>query len=153
MRDKELSIDNIENVAPLDEMNKLLEGYTEEVHIDEEVIQKIKSKGRGRPKNKTIEAVKEPAIEISELINGGLFILLIDLVLPNILALANNQMTSKKIKAKDLQLTEKQRGDLEPMANIVAKKFLENVDPMYMFFISLIGIYGINFMMLKAGDE
>lgn len=134
-------------VSPMDEMNKLLSDYKEQATIEEEpTTQKAKSK-RGRPAK---EKEPEPSeIKVDALINGAIFILLIDLVLPNIIAYANNQMSSKKIKAKKLQLTQEQRDNLEPMANEVAKHLLKNVNPMYMFFVALIGIYGINFMMLK----
>ena len=81
-----------------------------------------------------------------------MFILLIDLILPNLVAMINNQFSKTKIKASRLQMTAKQRQDLEPMADAVAKKLMLKTDPMTLFFVSLLGIYGVNFMVLKANE-
>lgn len=142
------------------EINDLLKGYSENanVHTDNNDSAPIqddppKKRKRGRPrKDEKQEPVEPPQAEIqaSDYINGAMFILLIDLLLPNVIAFGNNKLTKKKIKASKMQMTDKQRSDLQPLADEVAKHLLVNVSPITLFVISLVGIYGINFMMLKA---
>jgi hypothetical protein len=136
-------------VEPDKEIASFMSDYTEKPIINEEAP---KSR-RGRKKKEEEPQQDPPIINGEALINGGMFILLIDLLLPNIICLLNNRLSKKKIKASKLQMTAEQRKDLEPIANEVAKQMSMKANPMTVLIISLVGIYGVNFMMLKADDK
>ena len=131
------------------EISELLSGYSEKIIIDEPAaIQNEKSKRGRKPKN-----AQEPIQQIQEspVITGALMMMLIDLALPHLIAFANNKLNKKgkKIRASDLQMTNEQRKELEPVADQVAKEMMLQANPLTVLIISMIGIYGINFMMLK----
>jgi hypothetical protein len=144
---------DMEKSAPVNdvmkEMNELLTGYTEKLTIDEPAAMEGEKKKRGRPSKSS--KVEEPINEIqgSSVISGSLLILLIDLILPNIMAAVNNKVSKKKIKASLLQMTPEQRKELEPVADAVSREMMLKANPLAMLIISMIGIYGVNLMMLK----
>ena len=133
------------------EIEDLLSGYSEKIDIDEtSAIQNEKSKRGRKPKNSVNDP--QPVIESSPVITGALMMMLIDLALPHLMAFANNKLNKKgkKIKASDLQMTNDQRKELEPVADQVAKEMMLQANPLTVLIISMIGIYGINFMSLKT---
>lgn len=133
----------------LKEVENLLKGYTEQLQVEPESEQP-KKKGR---KKKGIETEQEPSdLGINSIISGALLILMIDLVIPNIMVFANNKLTKTKMKVKDLQLTKAQKDELIPLADEAAKKIALKGDPLTVFILSLVGIYGINLMSIKASD-
>jgi hypothetical protein len=145
----------MENNNPaLAEIEGILNGYTQAPFVNPETQSKSK---RGRPKKEQQGAINQPnelqdnSIPESPVISGSLLILMVDLILPNLICFAANKMTrGKKIKANRLQMTAKQREELEPIAEQVAKDMAMKANPMTVLIISLIGIYGVNFMQLKA---
>ncbi len=128
------------------EVEDLLSGYKEQMIVDEPKKEVIKDK-RGR-KKKIDEPDPEP-VE-SSIISGALLILMIDLVIPNIMVFVNNKVTGEKLKVKDLQLTRSQQSELQPIADEVAKNIALRGNPLTVLIVTLIGIYGINLMALKA---
>jgi hypothetical protein len=73
----------------------------------------------------------------------------IDLAIPNLISFVNNKFSKKKVKTKSMQLTEKQKNELEPFANEAAKQLMLKGNPVNVFIIALFSIYGLNFLMLK----
>jgi len=132
----------------LNEVNKLLSGYTEQLEVEPEKPKEKNGKKRG---SKNVIEEPKPQVEINSVISGSLLILVIDLLIPNLIVFANNKMSKDKIKVKDLQLTAKQREELIPLADEASKKIALKADPLTTFLIGLVGIYGINLMGLKAG--
>lgn len=123
----------------LDEIGKMVSGYKEKFIEQKEE----KKRGRGRKK---IEEIKEENI-----INGSLLILLIDLILPRLVVLVHNRISKEKqVKSSQLQMTNKQRKDLMPIADEAAKQLLIKANPITVLLIALIGIYGINLLMLRS---
>src|SRR3982751_4607616 len=55
------------------------------------------------------------------LIDGAMFIALIDMVLPMIICLINNRFSDEKIKPEDLQLRKDQKNQLTPIVDAVMK--------------------------------
>lgn len=109
----------------------------------------------GLPKKpqKTMQELNPPAKEMQisgSLIDGALFIMLVDLLFPLIITLVNNKVSSDKIDVEDLQLTEKQKKDLEPIATEAMKSLSMKANPMMLMIVSFAGIYGINFMAAKT---
>jgi hypothetical protein len=86
-------------------------------------------------------------MEISgTLIDGALFIMLIDLLFPMLITLANNNLSATKIDVEDLQLSTKQKNDLQPIADQVVKYLTLKANPVWLLTIAMAGIYGINTM-------
>jgi|GEM_PF-1976715 hypothetical protein len=133
---------------PNKEIEKLLQGYKENVTVNEEPeFEPInKKKGRGRPSKKDLEST---SITDTQLLSGAMFLLLIDLIIPNLLVFLNNKSSKKKMKATALQLTNEQKRELAPLADEVAKQVAMKGNPLTIFIVSLLGIYGLNFMMLR----
>lgn len=111
-------------------------------------------KRRGRPPKRD-KVFTEPVpdtprqLMASDLITGALLLMMIDLAIPNIIAFANNKFSGKKIKARQLQLNESQKNELEPFANEAAKQLMIKGNPVSVFIVALVAIYGINFIALK----
>lgn len=89
----------------------------------------------------------------SSLIDGALFIMLIDMLFPLIITALNNKFTDSKIKLEDLQLNDKQKKDLTPVADEVIKKLSLQANPIWLLVIAMSGIYGINYMAAKSAAD
>lgn len=89
-------------------------------------------------------------MEISgSLIDGALFLMLIDLVIPLLITMLNNNFATTQIKVEDLQMTEKQKRDLTPVADQAARYLTLKMNPVWLLCICMAGIYGLNFMAAK----
>jgi len=126
---------------------KVIEGENIIEETTNEFSQETAKKKRGRPKggkNKASSELENNIID-SQLLTGSLLILLIDLLFPLVITTLNNMFNKKtKIDSEDLMLTEKQKKDLVPIADQVARKI--NIDnPLLLMVICLGGIYGINY--------
>lgn len=87
----------------------------------------------------------------SAVLNGAMFLVLVDLLFPMILEIANNWLDPKnKISARQLKLDDKQKKDIEPIADMVMKQVNINGNPTWLLIMALAGTYGLNFMALKA---
>lgn len=105
------------------------------------------TKKRGRPRK------EKPVVISGEIISGALFIMLIDLAIPQVIAIANNQFSKNKIDANELRLTKAQKDELQPLADQVVKQLEITGNPVYIFILSMMGIYGLNFAMLKQTEN
>lgn len=105
-------------------------------------------------KNMAHKSPPKEEMEISgTLIDGALFIMLVDLLFPMLITMANNNFTKTKIDVEDLQLSEKQKKDLTPISNEVVKHLTLNANPVWLMVIAMSGIYGINFMAAKQAAK
>lgn len=157
---------SMEKSAPIanqsvNDIDKLMNEYTNEIQVDTPAAQEFAKGKRGRKKGqKNGMSADEISTDINgnptqvnenPIITGGLLILLIDLALPNIIAFANNKFSkTKKIKASELQLTEEERKQLEPLAEQVAKEMSMKANPLTVLIVSLVGMYGMKLMMQKS---
>lgn len=131
---------------PETEINELLKGYTKKMTIEEQPEEKEPpKKKRGRPKKQEEQEIKD-----SSLISGALFLLLIDLAIPSLMCFVNNQFSKDKMKAKALKLTKEQKEELSPIADEAVKQLMLKASPLTVLVVSLVGIYGLNFFMLKS---
>lgn len=100
---------------------------------------------------------KAPAKETMEisgtLIDGAMFIMLVDMLFPLLIVVANNKMSKTQIEIEDIQLSEKQKKDLAPLADEVCKQLTLQANPAFLLLVGLGGIYGINFMVAKKVAE
>lgn len=146
---------------PTSEIEDLLKDYTEKATVtrdnsEDKEPEQPKKRGRGRPrKEERTEPIEpQPEIQVNDYINGAMFLLVIDMLFPSLIAFANNRFDDKnKIKASELQLTKQQKLDIEPLADRVAEHLLQNMNPITLFTITMSTIYGSNFMLLKANKK
>lgn len=87
------------------------------------------------------------------LITGALFIMLIDLVMPALIAFINNQTTKVQIKASTLGLDDKQKKDFEKLADEAVKQLNIQANPMILLSISMGGIYMMNVFLQRSLEE
>lgn len=92
---------------------------------------------------------KKKMIVSGEILTGALFLTIIDMLLPMLIAIVNNYASKNKIKHEDLQLTREQQKQLEPIADEVMKEIEMNANPVAIMIIAMAGIYGMNFMAAK----
>ena len=125
------------------EIDDFMSGYTanldqkiEPEQTDDEPVIKVKRKRR-KAKN---------VIVSGEIINGALLMTLINLIIPMLMAAANNGLTKTQIKANDLRLSVTQINELEPIANACAKELELHANPFVMLIASLMALYGVNLM-------
>jgi len=89
------------------------------------------------------DTIKENAV-----ITGAVLLILIDVVLPEFVAMIGNKYVKKKgekkIESKQIKLTNEQRRDLSPLADAAAKHLNVDANPVVLFAIALVGVYTSN---------
>lgn len=120
---------------------------------DKRYFQRGAKMGQLKPAFKHHEPAPEKMEISGSLIDAGLFLMLIDMIFPLIITVMNNKFNDTKIKVEDLQLSDKQKRDLEPIAEQVIKQLSVSADPKWLLLGSLAGIYGINYMAVISGAD
>lgn len=92
-------------------------------------------------------------IGANAVISGSLLITLIDLLIPLAITALNNTFSDKKIKPEMLQMQKSQKDTLAPVCDQVAQHINLTGNPVIILIVSLIGIYGMNFLMIKQGID
>ncbi len=162
-----------------EDLDALLAGYNKSLTVDEEktstetpiqnaevvssqpvtwqgnpaYFQTGKKAGQLKPNMKHKAPMVESAEISGTLIDGALFIMLIDLLVPMLITIANNKFSDTEIDIEDLQLSEKQKKDLSPLADEVVKKLSIEGHPVTMLVLGMAGIYGINFMAARQNAK
>jgi len=110
-------------------------------------------KKAGQPRKPRVTATftpdQAPGSLSGELLTGALFLTLIDLLFPIVIAGINNRFSKDKINASALSLTEKQKKEIAPIADRVLKQINVQANPTLLLFLSVVGIYGANFAVAK----
>jgi len=86
------------------------------------------------------------------LIDGGLFLTLINIAVPLLIAVLNNAFEKDKkkhINPEKLKLTSDQKKELDPVCDAVMKQVQLTGNPLMILLIGLMTAYGLNFMALK----
>lgn len=144
------------------DIDKLLDGYNDALDIsdtsnDPEPDEKPDEKPKKKKSKVSVDYEEgEPDSITGDVITGLLFITLIDTLMPVIIGFVNDRVTKKPLTKTDLsrlQLTAKQKKELEPIANDVVKQWSITANPTTLLIISLIGIYGTNYIALKTSLE
>lgn len=119
----------------------------------------VRGPKKGQPKEKGSSTVRvsskssESDGNISgSVITAGLFLLIIDTVLPMVIVLLNNRFSEKKMKAEVLKLTDEQRKELEPLADQVLKQIQMTGNPTAVLLLTFVGLYAANYAMAKANE-
>lgn len=101
-----------------------------------------------KPKRRRKKKIENQIIS-GEILSGALFLTIVDMLLPMLIAVVNNALSKDKIKGKDLSLTQTQRNQLEPIADSVMKQIELNTNPVLILILSMGGLYGMNYMAAK----
>lgn len=79
--------------------------------------------------------------------------MLVDLVLPMIIAFVNNQVSKTQIEASSLGLDDKQKKDFEKLADEVVKQFNLQANPAVILAVSMGGVYMMNVVLQRSLAE
>lgn len=120
-------------------------------NVDENV-QTVNVKKPRKPREK-----KNGSPEFSTFqVEGYMLLLLVDLILPSGIAFVFNMFEkdkSKKIKASEITLNEKQREDITPIADAAAQSLSMKMNPLTAFFVMSSLSYAFNVFMLKESKN
>lgn len=97
--------------------------------------------GRGFAKQVTLEG---------NILDGAMFITLIDTIVPMLIAMANNSFSAIKVDPDKMMLTEKQKKMLEPICEKVVEKLAITADPVWVLVLSVLSLYGIQFWTIRT---
>lgn len=120
----------------------------------------VKGPKKGQPKTKPgqqpKQVVQNNQLTDSEnanisgmLIDGALFLTLIDLIFPLIISIINNRFTDDKINPEQLQMTKEQKNQLTPVCDKVMNQLSISGNPMVILLLGMFAVYGLNFMAAK----
>jgi hypothetical protein len=140
---KETAVINTVNPG---EVETMLKDFTEVPEISEPLNNEEPAEIEGKKTRKK----RDKNVINSSIISGALFLLFIDLVIPNLISVVNNRVSRSKIGAEMLKLTTDQRKELEPLAEEVARLINIKGNPVMILSLSLGAIYLSNFMVLKG---
>lgn len=141
-----MEINNIND----NEIKEILNQYQNATEIDSneleqieqtennEIIEFDKKEKKGRRKK---EKQIHTEINLANVLSSDTLILIIDLLLPNVFALAGKYIFKKKISASKLQLTPEEIEKIKPLADKALEKINFEANPVTLFFVSLILIY------------
>ena len=133
------------------ELDNLLKSYTHKTVIDNSLEDQQNSEvNTDKPKRRGRRKKIEPVIISGELLTGAMFLTLIDMLFPMIIATINNTIDKKKqVSAQSLKITQTQKNELEPIADAVMKEIQIKANPVYILIASMLSIYGMNFLKAK----
>jgi hypothetical protein len=102
-----------------------------------------------RPYTKRTKKIDE---EGNPLIDGEMLLLLVDVIVPMIIAMGHNMFSdsSKAISPDNLMLTEKQKESMKRFADKAAERIDINAHPVAVLLIGLGGIYTMNYLNEKG---
>lgn len=146
--------DNISDNEIFDYMNEFSENPEIPKNEQQETDEQVNKGKRGRPKGSKSKGNYDKNIDVSEFITGELFITLIDLALPALVAAGHNKIVKdkkKQISFVELRMDEKQKQDLVPIADAASKQLMLKADPLTLFAVCLIGVYASNLLIAKSG--
>jgi|SRR5882672_6670439 len=83
---------------------------------------------------------------VGAVINGAIFITIIDIFMPMIIAGVHNQFNENKIKPSDLKMPKETRSELEPLCNEVIKSMNIQMDPKWALLLTVVSMYGMSYM-------
>lgn len=81
-----------------------------------------------------------------ELLTGALFLLLVDMLMPNLIALINNWVSKDKVDAKHLKLTDSQKDELAPIADRVVKHINLDQHPIALYVLCTFAMYSMRLL-------
>lgn len=147
--------DNTPGISPTGiQSGSTPDSQTHQIPLPQGVEYYKSGKKAGQPKPpKKVRVGYTPTIEMSQinsnLLSGALFLTLVDLVLPMLVAALNNRFSKIKVKASELMMTAKQKNELAPIADKVMSQVNITANPTLLLCISMFAIYGMNLAALQ----
>ncbi len=92
-------------------------------------------------------------IEAGILIDGAMFLLLINMLVPLVLSSLNNYLAKDKIKPEQIELTKDQEKKFAPIVDKCMQGLMMTGDPKWVLFFGLATVFGMNYMMAKMNAE
>lgn len=108
--------------------------------------------GQLRPVKKGVAVSQSPepvTTTGNEILDGEMLVMLIDTVIPMLLALGNNAISPYKIDPDKMSITAKQQKNLEKLCEKCASKIIMSGDPIWVLVIAVLAIYGMQFYSLR----
>lgn len=171
----------VDSNKPVTELDTFLSGYTAPMVINpggqsngnpavnplaskpvESVLQNVEQavyktgKKAGQPKPNQGKAQQAPAAQPqvnSVLISGALFIMIVDFLLPVVIAFVHNKTNKNRIEPQAIKLTDQQKKEIEPLCDQVVKYLNLNANPLVLLMISLGGAYSMGYMAERGRVE
>lgn len=120
---------------------------------DNRYYQSGKKAGQLRPDPKIKATYNHNAtsnIPATMLINGALFLSVINFIIPMIIVTVNNYLTPKeKMGVKDLQLTKEEKKEIDPLMDATLKQLNIQANPLILLCITLVSSYAMKFVQKK----
>lgn len=92
--------------------------------------------GKNRPKDEPLE---------SDFITGAVFLMFVDFIIPELIAIINNKFSKKeKVDANLLRLTSEQRKQVEPIADNAMNAIKWKMHPGIILGVTMVGCYAMN---------
>lgn len=149
---KNIKTDNIKKPsASLNDIDSYLNEYKDAAQIIEP-DESTQKQAEEKPKIRRSRKKPEPMVLSGDIITGAMFLSLIDLAIPAIIMTINNTLDkSHKITVEKMRLKASQKKELEPHAEAVMKQLELKANPVVLLLVSMISIYGLNFVNVKYG--
>lgn len=127
---------------------------------DNRFYQRGSKKGTLRDKpyiKATYNTAATQSIPASMLVNGALFLMVINFIIPGIIVSVNNWLSPKeKMTMKDLQLTKDEKKEIDPLMDATLKQLNIQANPLFLLILTLTFTYSNKFISKKfetPGDE
>jgi len=90
------------------------------------------------------------SIPATMLINGALFLSVINFIIPLLICTVNNYMSPKeKVTVKDLQLSKEEKKEIDPLMDATLKQLNIQGNPLILLSITLVSAYAMKFVNFK----
>lgn len=135
-----------------DFMSKFASDYKDQAAIP--TIEEVKKKRGPKPGSKrnatpdpqTFVPPPQKPIFVGAVINGAIFITMIDIFVPMIITAIHNKVSKKKIKLQDLKLEKSVKSELEPLCNEVIRSMNIQMNPSVALLLTVITMYSTAWM-------
>ena len=134
-------------------VSDFLRGYTENMTIknNKERFREYEEEEKESDQPQERTPPKKEVTVGGELITGTMFVALIDTLAPLMITFLNDKFSKTKLTKDDIKrmkLNAQQKKELTPVCDEVVKYLDITENPIVILVISLIGIYGVNYMMI-----
>ncbi len=114
-------------------------------------------KPRKRPaRNSTTNDLKdreEAKIDAGIMIDGAMFLMMVNMLIPLILSSVNNYFSKTKVKPEAIEMTEKQESKFAPLVDRCLRGIEMKGNPQSLLMFGLLTIFGVNFINARMEAE
>lgn len=146
-----------EESKPADEVNTEPAPDPNKWQGDNRYYQTGKKAGQLRPKPKVSASYNMNAtttIPATMLINGALFLTVVNIIFPLVIVAVNNWLSPKeKMTVKQMKLTKEEQKEIDPLMDATLKQLNIAGNPLVLLIITLTASYAGKFMAVKLSSE